>query len=142
MEETRSTEETCTIHFELLGSFSCRESGDSGKKNTAAGRKVMSFLQYLIVNHARDLSSEELIRQFWGEESSDPANALKNMIYKVRSLLKGMLPDKENLLVTLPGCYAWNPACRLELDSEAFEQACLEVRKYAGDAYQIGRAHV
>ena len=76
MEETRSTEETGTIHFELLGSFSCRESGDSGKKNTAAGRKVMSFLQYLIVNHARDLSSEELIRQFWGEESSDPANAL------------------------------------------------------------------
>lgn len=135
MEETRSTEETCTIHFELLGSFSCRESRDGEKKNTAAGRKVMSFLQYLIVNHARDLSSEELIRQFWGEESSDPANALKNMIYKVRSLLKGMLPDKENLLVTLPGCYAWNPACRLELDSEAFEQACLEVRKYAGDAY-------
>ena len=79
MEETRSTEETCTIHFELLGSFSCRESRDGEKKNTAAGRKVMSFLQYLIVNHARDLSSEELIRQFWGEESSDPANALKKI---------------------------------------------------------------
>ena len=97
-----------------------REHGDSWQETKRAAVKGMSFLQDRIGNHARDLSSEELIRQFWGEESSDPANALKNMIYKVRGLLKGMLPDKENLLVTLPGCYAWNPACRLELDSEAF----------------------
>lgn len=135
MEDTRSTEVIRTIHFELLGSFTCREAREAGKKDTAAGRKVMSFLQYLIVNHARDLASEELIRQFWGEDSSDPANALKNMIYKVRSLLKAMLPDQGNLLVTLPGCYAWNPDVRLELDSEAFEQACLQVRKHTGDAY-------
>ena len=56
-------EETKTIHFELLGSFSCREARDGEKKNRA-GRKAMSFLQYMIVNHTRNISSEELIRQF------------------------------------------------------------------------------
>ncbi len=135
MEERSFTEETRTIHFELLGSFSCREAQDSKKKNTAAGKKAMSFLQYLIVNHARNLSAEELIGQFWAESSSDPANALKNMIYIVRSQLKAMFPNQENLLVTLPGCYAWNPAVRLELDCEKFEQICLEVRKHTGDIY-------
>lgn len=127
-------EETQTIHFELLGSFSCREVREGEKKNTAAGRKVLSFLQYLIVNHNRSVSSEELISQFWAD-SADPANALKNMIFKTRSLLKTMFPEQENLLVTLTGCYAWNPQVKLELDTEDFEQACLRIRKHTGDAY-------
>lgn len=46
-----------------------------------------------------------------------------------------MFPEQENLLITLPGCYAWNSAIRLELDSEQFEQACLEARKHSGEAY-------
>ena len=128
-------EETKIIHFELLGSFSCREARLVEKKNAVSGRKVLSFLQYLIVNHTRNISSEELIGQFWGEQSSDPANALKNMIFKCRNLLKAMFPDQEGLIVTLPGCYAWDPAVRLELDSELFEQACLKARKCSGDAY-------
>ena len=127
-------EETKTIHFELLGSFSCREARDGEKKNRS-GRKAMSFLQYMIVNHTRNISSEELIRQFWAEQSNDPANALKNMVFKVRGMLKEMFPDQENLLVTLPGCYAWNPAVRLELDSEQFEQNCLALRKHSGELY-------
>ena len=127
-------EETKTIHFELLGLFSCREARDGEKKNRA-GRKAMSFLQYMIVNHTRNISSEELIRQFWAEQSNDPANALKNMVFKVRGMLKEMFPDQENLLVTLPGCYAWNPAVRLELDSEQFEQNCLALRKHSGELY-------
>lgn len=127
-------EETKTIHFELLGSFSCREARE-GTKKSGAGRKALSFLQYMIVNHTRNISSEELIRQFWAEQSNDPANALKNMVFKVRGLLKEMFPDQGDLLVTLPGCYAWNPAVRLELDSEQFERACLELRKYSGEIY-------
>ena len=127
-------EETKTIHFELLGSFSCREARDGEKKNRS-GRKAMSFLQYMIVNHTRNISSEELIRQFWAEQSNDPANALKNMVFKVRGMVNEMFPDQENLLVTLPGCYAWNPAVRLELDSEQFEQNCLALRKHSGELY-------
>ena len=127
-------EETKTIHFELLGSFSCREARGGETKN-GTGRKALSFLQYIIVNHTRNISSEELIRQFWAEQSNDPANALKNMVFKVRNLLKDMFPDQENLLITLPGCYAWNPEIRLELDSEQFEQACLELRKHSGKVY-------
>lgn len=123
------------IHFELLGSFSCREAQAGERKNTIAGRKALSFLQYLIVNHARSISTEELIGLFWADESSAPANALKNMVYKSRNLLKTMFPDQEELIVTMPGCYAWNPAVQLELDSEQFEQTCLEARKHSGNEY-------
>lgn len=41
-----------SIHFELLGSFTYG-SGEAVKQESApkAGRKTLSFLQYLIVNH-------------------------------------------------------------------------------------------
>ena len=48
----------------------------------APGKKALSFLQYLIVNHRRNISAQELIHQFW-EESGDPANALKHMMFKI-----------------------------------------------------------
>lgn len=128
-------EETNTIHFELLGSFSCKEAVAGERKNTAAGKKLLSFVQYLIVNHSRSITMEELIGRFWADQSDAPANALKNMIYKSRNLLKSMFPDQQELIMTLPGCYAWNPAVNLELDSEQFEQACLEARKHSGEEY-------
>jgi DNA-binding SARP family transcriptional activator len=58
-----------SIHFELLGSFTygSGEGGEAVKQESApkAGRKTLSFLQYLIVNHNRNISSEELIERFW-----------------------------------------------------------------------------
>ena len=128
-------EEKKTIRFELLGSFYCKDA-ETEKENKKAvpGKKALSFLQYLIVNHRRNISAQELVHQFW-EDSSDPANALKHMLFKTRSYLRELFPDQENLIVTMPGCYAWNPGVSLELDSERFEEACLTARKKSGEEY-------
>ncbi len=88
------------------------------------------------MNHTRNISSEELIEQFWSEKgSSAPANALKSMLFKTRNLLKIMFPDQENLILTLQGCYGWNPEVRVRLDSEEFEKICLDARKRSGKEY-------
>lgn len=136
-----------TICFQLLGTFSyaIEERGKdsvNGEKEYRsyraapgkAGKKTLSFLQYLVVNHARNITAEELIDVFWaGESSSDPANALRNMLFKIRGLLREMFPGEDNLLQTLPGCYAWNPEIRIELDAEQFEKTCLEARRSSGE---------
>ncbi len=109
-----------SLHFELLGSFSCE--GAAPK----SGRKVLSFLQYLIVHHERNISAAELIEEFWPERSDAPANALRRMLLRARKLLKELYPEAEELLLTLPGCYAWNPEVCLTLDTKRFEDACLE----------------
>lgn len=97
------------------------------------GKKVKSFLQYLIVNHKRTISSEELIDQFWADNSSNPANALRNMLFKTRNLLKEMYPQQENMFLTLQDCYGWNPAICLDLDTEEFESLCVKARGTSGD---------
>ena len=116
-------EEKKCICFNLLGSFSYAvvpvtanlpDSGENANEVSRilqnTGKKTLSVLQYLIVNHARNITAEELVDTFWTEnESSDPANVLRNMIYKIRNLLKHMFPNEEEMLKTLSGCYAWNP---------------------------------
>lgn len=133
-------EEKKVLQFELLGSFVCREMGTGRTEERVfpdkVGKKALSFLQYLVVNHARNISSEELIEQFWSKKgSSDPANALKSMLFKIRNLLKNIFPNQENLILTLQGCYAWNPSVEVRLDTEEFERMCLEVRKQSGENY-------
>ena len=56
------------IRFELLGSFYCKDAEiETENKKAAPGKKALSFLQYLIVNHRRNISAQELIHQFWEE---------------------------------------------------------------------------
>ena len=136
-------EEKAVLQFDLLGTFVCREA-KGGRKRVGEipdklGKKTLSFLQYLIVNHGRNISSEELMEQFWPEtDSSNPANSLKNMIFKTRQMLKLIFPSHENLILTLQGCFAWNPSVRVLLDSEEFEYLCLNVRKRTGEDYMEG----
>ena len=133
-------EDKSLIQFELLGTFSCGNTEEARVRNSGilgrTGKKVVSFLQYLIVNHTRLISSDELIRQFWTQSgSSNPANSLKNMIFKARSLLRELCPGFENLFVTRQGGYAWNPAVNLRLDAEEFARMCQTARKQAGEEH-------
>lgn len=118
------------IHFGMLGAFSY---GDT-EITLKAGKKALSFLQYLIVNHDRSISSDELIDRFWAENnSSSPSNALRNMLFKVRNLLEDMFPEKKDLLQTFSGYYAWNKKISIKLDTEQFEAACLKARRTSGE---------
>lgn len=104
-----------SLAFELLGSFSFGGTGEA-----RAGRKTLSFLQYLVVYHKRSVSSEELIEEFWPERSNNPGGALRRMLFEVRNLLKAMFPEQDDLLLTLSGGYAWNPDVCLDLDTARF----------------------
>lgn len=130
-----------TLYFGLLGDFNYR-AGESiiygGTLKT--GRKTLSLLQYLIVNHNRYIASEELIEKFWPEKGRAPENALRNMLYKVRCLLKEMFPDEEEVLLTIPGGHKWSSDVILSLDTEQLEAYCLKAVKKSGkDALELYR---
>lgn len=132
-------EERKVVYFELLGAFTCGTAEGDNQNGTLlgrAGRKALSFLQYLVVNHGRTVSAEELIEQFWTENNSaDPANALRNMLYKIRNLLRTMFPEQDNLLLTRPEGYLWNTDVDLQLDTEQFEALCLEAGGKSEEEY-------
>ncbi len=115
------------ICFKILGDI--RVSTEDGKwrsvsdyQNMGAGKKQQAFLIYLILNHKNTISSVSLMEMFWSNERKNPANSLKNMVHKTRTLLQAMLPELENLLVTRPGGYEWNREIEIECDAELFEE--------------------
>lgn len=132
------TEKGKVLYFSLLGEFSCGHTEEEKEENSArmgkTGRKALSFLQYFIVNHGRNISAEELIDQFWAERN-DPASLLRNMLFKTRNLLKKIYPDGDKLLLTLQSCYRWNPGVRFDIDVEHFEELCLKARGLPEEEY-------
>lgn len=127
------TYENC-IYFKLFGggiAYRCSEDAEWEYLNkSGAGKKLTSFLEYLILNHGKDISSEELINVFWPEDSSsDPGGALKYTMHKTRGLLAQMFPHFENLLMTHRGHYTWNSNVKLMLDNEQFEEGCVDANR-------------
>lgn len=58
------------IHFGMLGTFSLK--GEEEKPiDLTTGKKALSLLQYLIVNHNRNISKDELLEKFYGDDNSN-----------------------------------------------------------------------
>ena len=142
------------INFKLFGGIkvsteegiwrSMAECQDSG-----IGKKQQAFLVYLILNHKDIILSETLKEKFWPSERKNPANSLKNMIHKTRTLLNVLIPENDELLLTRSGGYEWNPDIEIECDVEQFEQLynqlktmrpeeCIEIGMKAFELYEGG----
>lgn len=119
------------IYFQMMGSFDYhRQEADAGARDgILKGKKSLSFLQYLIVNHTGTIPYDALINRFWGEgRSSDPAGVLRYTISRTRRQLFKMFPEYENLLVTVPNGFIWNPEVELVVDSEQFEKMYMHAK--------------
>lgn len=117
-----------TIYFKLFGGFFYKSAVDEAWINAnealpgVSGKKACLFLKYLVVNHKRAISANELMEIFWPEGvSNDPENALQQMFFKVRKLLNNMFPEIANPLVTKSKQCRWDPELSIELDLENFE---------------------
>ena len=80
-----------TIYCKLLGGIAFRSTPEEEWHSLESvnvrgmGKKHQAFLAYLLLNHHRRISSEELIQNFWPGDNKDPANSLKNTMHKMRN---------------------------------------------------------
>lgn len=83
---------------------------------------LTKLLVFLITYRGRYLTTDELAMALWYDDEVDnPAGALKNLMYRLRLLLKKILGEAEYIISTR-GSYGWNPKVELELDTEKFER--------------------
>ena len=120
----------------MLGEFSiANETGrvdDGGNRS----RKVWLLLAYMIYNRNRSVSQDELVSLLWGDEegSSNPANALKTMLHRVRSMLNQLEPNAgHTLIVRRDGSYAWNTEIPISFDVEQFDDLCRRAAAAEGE---------
>ena len=97
--------------------------------NTIRSDMVMKLLAYMVCHHDRVITVQELSEVLWQEDESDnPAGALKNLMYRLRVLLKNTWGDIP-FIITGKGSYKWNPEISITIDAEEFEKFCKEAGK-------------
>lgn len=96
---------------------------------------LTKLLVYILLHRDYPITIQELADALWNENETDnPAGALKNLMYRLRNILKKNLGDQEYIL-TSRGGYYWNPEVPICFDAEQFEGYCKEAQK-SKDAFE------
>ena len=80
-------------------------------------RKGAALVQYLIVNREAPVPNSRLLSAFWSEERvTNPENALKTLISRIRTMLNEISPHLGSCIVADRGAYHWECLPGMEVD--------------------------
>lgn len=116
-----------SLNIRMLGEFSINAGKQTLSSSDSRSRKIWLLLAYMICCRNHPVSQDELISQLWGEDerSSNPANALKTMFHRLRSMLNQLEGfSGYDLIIRQSGSYAWNTEIPVTLDADGFEALC------------------
>jgi DNA-binding SARP family transcriptional activator len=111
----------------MLGEFSISMGDKTITDSDNRSRKVWLLLAYMVYCRNRAVQPDELVELLWGmeERSTDPPNALKTMLHRVRAMLNQLGTNVgHDLIVRRNGTYAWNTDYPLTCDVDEFESLC------------------
>lgn len=113
------------IMMHLFGEFYLERDSVRIDRASLHSNKLMKLLVYIIFYRGRRLSRQELIDLFWEDDSRNPAGALKNLMYRLRTILKEF--GDEEYILTYSGSYQWNPDISVDTDYEQFEELSSQI---------------
>lgn len=83
---------------------------------------LKKLITYLVIHREHPVTVQELFGALWqDDETENPAGALKNLMYRLRAVMKKNFGDT-TFVVTGSGTYSWNPQVETVLDIEEFEK--------------------
>ncbi|MGI6752636.1 MAG: BTAD domain-containing putative transcriptional regulator [Anaerovoracaceae bacterium] len=115
------------VNINMLGGFTIEIDDKSVNDNASRSSNVWNLLAYLIIHRDRILTQGELIELLWpDEDTTNPANALKTVLYRTRKTIEPYLGANANLILSQKGSYLWNPLFPCTVDAEIFTQLIKE----------------
>lgn len=116
--------ESKILQIQMFGGFCLRNGGQELTAEGIRSKMVTKLLAYMLCHRGKAIGIQELSEVLWsGDESDNPAGALKNLMYRLRGILKNSL-GAADYIVTGRGAYQWNPSVSAESDIELFEVYC------------------
>lgn len=110
------------ICIRMLGQFSITQGNISVNDSSNRTHQLWNLLEYLIAFRKKTISQEELIGALWPDATSEnPANALKNLIYRIRTTLQQQkFSSAREMVLFTNGSYRWNNELPCIVDTEEF----------------------
>ncbi len=110
------------FQIKLFGYFRMTRKGQMLDEGSIHSTILIKLLVFMLIHRDRVLTNIELEKHLWKpQEIENPADALKNLMYRLRKVLHTAFGEKDYIL-TGRGNYRWNPEYSVELDTELFEQ--------------------
>ena len=125
LKQSTTPEIVKTVSVSLLGGFALEVDGASLTDDINRSLKLWSVLAYLTLHRERAVPQSEFIELFWPDDhSSNPVNALKTLLYRIRAMLEPLFGQEIQPILSQRGAYIWNPAVGCTLDIDRFEELC------------------
>ncbi len=110
------------VNITMFRKFSFSYHNCTIDSDTMKSEKLVKLFAYLLSHYQRTVPSNELIEMLWYLDDVDnPIGALKNLIYRLRALLKKEFGFTD-FIITGKGSYAINLAYHLRIDTVEFEK--------------------
>lgn len=125
------------VKINMLGEFSISYGGNTINDSTSRSKKLWMVLEYMLAFRDREISQNELIELLWPDDNiENPANTLKTLIYRVRSLLDDLSYDGggKSMLVYRRGACSWNHEINAIIDVDLFEERLKQAHITEGPA--------
>lgn len=113
------------IRIQMLGGLYISRNGRVLSADISRTRQVSNLAGFLIANRNRELTQDDIMNALWAdEESENPANALKNLAYRLRNTLKALdnPGEKISYIKIKRGVYSWNNDNPCIVDIEEMEK--------------------
>lgn len=112
------------LNVQMFGNFQMRNEEGVLTAENIHSEMLTRLLTYMLCHRDKSVTVQELVDLLWPEDESDnPAGALKNLMYRLRNLLKKTWGSYD-FIITGRGAYQWNSQIPLKVDVEEFEQYC------------------
>ncbi len=83
---------------------------------------MQKLIVYLAYHRHTFVEASKIMSDLWNEGQTDnPAGALKNLAYRIRTFMKKFFPD-EQFVIFNHGTYYWNSELDITLDCEEFDK--------------------
>ena len=95
-----------TIRIQMMDEFVIYLNERQADHMVNKSKKGLALIEYLIANRGEPVSNRRLLSTFWNDENvTNPENALKTLISRVRTLLSQISPELGNCIVADRGAY-------------------------------------
>ncbi len=123
-----------TIRIQMMESFALYIDEIREDQLVDKSRKGVALMQVLLLHRGEAVPNQRLMMILWPEEkSSNPENALKTLVSRMRALLNQIVPGLGKCIVSERGAYHWENMPGMAVDLYEIEDIFAELSGRARD---------
>ncbi len=115
--------EIMKLYITTLGDFDMLMEGKSIMQDVSRSYKLFKLLEYFLTFKNKKLLPEVIIENLWQDQDSmDPKNMIRGQIFRLRQILKEILPEDDYLTISFSnGYYTLEVGKNVVLDTDELE---------------------